>query len=187
MTGRNDQFLTVNETAQRLRVSATTIRNWAADGRLTEHRTAGGHRRFRAQDVEQLARTLLPHRTPRVLVIDDDPAIRYVIREGLQAAGIEVTEAGSGLIGLDSMDEEPPSVVILDIMMPGLDGFQVMRFLERYNVRVPVLACSALGTRAAERARELGASDFLSKPFELHELVVKTHALMRDADERSLT
>ena len=184
MTGREDKFLTVNETAQRLRVSATTVRNWAADGRLAEHRTAGGHRRFRADDVDELARTVLPQRTPRVLVVDDDPSIRYVIREGLQAAGVEVTEAGSGLIGLDSVDEEPPSMVILDIMMPGLDGFQVMRFLERYNVQIPVLACSALGHRAAERARELGAADFLPKPFELHELVMKVHALMRDPSER---
>lgn len=178
MSAHDDPYMTVNEAAQRLRVSATTIRNWAAEGRLTEQRTAGGHRRFRAHDVELLAQSLAPHRTPQVLIIDDDPAIRFVVREGLQAAGFDVVEAGSGLLGLDAVDTSPPSIVLLDIMMPGIDGFQVMRFLERYNVTVPVIAFSALGPRIEEKARELGAAAYISKPFELSDLVATIRTLV---------
>ncbi len=178
MSAQDDHYITVNETAQRLRVSATTVRNWAAEGKLAEHRTSGGHRRFRASDVEQLALTLGTHHTPQVLIIDDDPAIRFVVREGLTAAGFDVIEAGSGLLGLDAVDTTPPSIVLLDIMMPGIDGFQVMRFLERYNVTVPVIAFSALGPRIEAKARELGASAYISKPFELSELVDTIRALV---------
>ena len=96
-----DDFLTVNEAAQILRVSATTVRNWAADGKLEEHRTAGGHRRFRAAEVQKLARTVAPNAKPAVLVIDDDPAIRYVLREAFTAVGFDVSEAESGLLGLE--------------------------------------------------------------------------------------
>jgi excisionase family DNA binding protein len=183
MERSDDDFLTVNETAQRLRVSATTVRNWAAEGRLAEHRTPGGHRRFRAPEVDELARQLAPQRTPKILIIDDDPAIRFVVREGLQAAGFDVAEAGSGLLGLDALDEEPPSVVLLDIMMPGIDGFQVMRYLEQYNVTVPVIAFSALGPRVSDKAHELGAVDFISKPFELRDLILRIRSALEAAQQ----
>lgn len=173
-----DDFLTVNEAAQILRVSATTVRNWAADGRLEEHRTAGGHRRFRASEVEKLARSVAPNAKPTVLVIDDDPAIRYVLREAFSAVGFDVAEAESGLLGLDSLDQKPPALVLLDIMMPGIDGFQVMKYLAQFGVKVPVLAMSALGPRVEERARELGADGFIAKPFDIRELVVTSRRVI---------
>ncbi|MCW2927760.1 MAG: DNA-binding response regulator [Thermoleophilia bacterium] len=178
MSHSSDEFLTVNEAAQILGVSATTVRNWAADGRLDEHRTAGGHRRFRAGEVQKLARTMQPNAKPAVLVIDDDPAIRFVLREAFTAVGFDVTEAESGLLGLDSLDQQPPALVLLDIMMPGLDGFQVMKYLAQFGVTVPVLAMSALGPRVEERARELGADAFIAKPFDLRELVVTSRRLI---------
>ena len=178
MPHSNDEFLTVNEAAQILRVSATTVRNWAADGRLEEQRTAGGHRRFRASEVQRLARTVMPNAKPAVLVIDDDPSIRYVLREAFTAVGFDVAEAESGLLGLDSLDQSPPSLVLLDIMMPGIDGFQVMKYLSQFGVKVPVLAMSALGPRVEERARELGADGFIAKPFDIRELVVTSRRLI---------
>lgn len=181
MSVPEDEFLTVNETARRLRVSATTVRNWAAEGRLEEHRTSGGHRRFRALDVAALAQNIAPHERLKVLVIDDDPAIRFVIREGFLSAGIDVIEAGSGLLGLDALDQEPPALVLLDIMMPGLDGFQVLRYLEQYNVKVPILALSALGPRVADKAKSMGADDFMSKPFDLPDLLLRSRQLIDSA------
>ena len=178
MSNTPEDFLTVNETARRLRVSATTVRNWAAEGKLDEHRTLGGHRRFRVADVDRLARAIVPREKQKVLIIDDDPAIRFVLREGFTSVGFDVVEASSGLLGLDAVDHEPPSLVLLDIMMPGLDGFQVMKYLEQYDVRVPVMVLSALGPRVEDRAREMGADDFMSKPFDLRDLVLRSRALI---------
>lgn len=173
-----EEFLSVNEAAQLLGVSATTVRNWASDGRLEELRTAGGHRRFRAAEVRELAREVLPTTRPTVLVVDDDESIRYVIREAFQSVGFTVVEAESGLLGLDSLDEQAPSVVLLDIMMPGIDGFQVMKYLAQFGVKVPVLAMSALGPRVEERARELGADGFIAKPFDIRELVLTSRRVI---------
>ena len=176
-----DDYLTVNQAAGILKVSATTVRNWAAEGRLTEHRTLGGHRRFRAADVERLARATVPQERRKILVIDDDAAIRFVIRESFTSVGFDVIEAESGLLGLDALDQSPPALILLDIMMPGLDGFQVMKYLEQYDVQVPVLALSALGPRVEDRAKELGANDFLSKPFDIRELVLRSRKLIEAA------
>lgn len=173
-----DDFLTVNEAARMLKVSATTIRNWAAEGRIQEHRTLGGHRRFRVADIERLARAIVPQERLKVLVIDDDPAIRFVVREAFTSVGFDVIEAGSGLLGLDALDNDPPSLILLDIMMPGLDGLQVMRYLDQYGVKVPVLAFSALGERVADKAKEMGAHDFIAKPFDVRELVLRSRRLI---------
>ncbi|MCW2923319.1 MAG: rpaB, two-component system, OmpR family, response regulator RpaB [Thermoleophilia bacterium] len=182
-----DDFLTVNEAAQILRVSATTVRNWAADGRLQEQRTAGGHRRFRRGDVQQLARTMQPNSRPTVLVIDDDASIRFVLREAFRAVGFEVVEAESGLLGLDALDQQPPALVLLDIMMPGIDGFGVMKYLAQFGVKVPVLAMSALGPRVEERAIELGADAFVAKPFDIRGLVVTSRRLIEQRAKAATT
>jgi two-component system, response regulator, stage 0 sporulation protein F len=181
-----DDFLTVNEAAKILRVSATTVRNWAADGRLTEQRTAGGHRRFRAGEVHRLARSVMPNSRPSVLVIDDDAAIRYVLREAFSAVGFEVQEAESGLLGLDALDQSPPAIVLLDIMMPGIDGFQVMKYLSQFGVKVPILAMSALGPRVEERARELGADAFIAKPFDIRDMVLTSRRLIEQHVSRKI-
>lgn len=178
MTHGPEDFITVNDAARILRVSATTVRNWAADGRLDEHRTAGGHRRFRVSEVQRLARSVVPLTKPVVLVIDDDEAIRFVLREAFRSVGFDVDEAESGLLGLDTLDQRPPSLVLLDIMMPGIDGFQVMKYFQQFGVKVPVLAMSALGARVEGRARELGADEFISKPFDIRDLVVRSRALI---------
>ena len=184
MREEDDEFLTVAEAARRLQVSPTTVRNWAADGRLPEHRTLGGHRRFRARDVDELVRDTLPSRRRTVLVVDDDPAIRFVVREAFNAMEFEVVEAGSGLLGLDALDESPPSLILLDIMMPSVDGFQVMKYLDQHGVDVPVLAFSAAGETVAERARRLGADDFIEKPFDLRDLLNRATALIEAAEAR---
>ena len=173
-----DDLISVTEAAQLLRVSATTVRNWSAEGRLDEHRTLGGHRRFRFADVERLARLVAPQRRSRVLVIDDDATIRFIVREAFTSVGFEVVEAGSALLGLDALDDDAPALVLLDIMMPGLDGFQVLKYLEQFQVDVPVLVFSALGNSVAAKAAEFGADDFVAKPFDVRELVVRCRRLI---------
>ena len=180
--------MTVGEVAAELGVSQTTVRNWAAQGRLTEERTSGGHRRFGRSEVEQLGRGLAPSRTrPSALVIDDDESIRYIVSEALGAAGFDVRQAATGLAGLGELDEDPPNIVLVDLMMPGLDGAQVLRTIRAASVNVPVLAFSALGDRVRERVLELGADSFLSKPFAVRDLVLTCRQLVELGAGRAST
>lgn len=104
----------------------------------------------------------------RVLVVDDDPSIRLLCRVNLEAAGLVVDEAADGKEALDAALEEPPDVALVDVMMPGLDGWQLaerLRASER-TANVGVVFITALtGEGARERARALGAT-YVSKPFD---------------------
>ncbi len=108
-----------------------------------------------------------------VLVIDDEYDVRLLCRLNLSQTGIEVRQAASGDDGLRSARESPPDVVVLDLMMPGLDGFEVLRRLraDARTSQVPVLVLSAM-TRDSDRAHclELGADAFMTKPFEMDAL-----------------
>jgi DNA-binding response OmpR family regulator len=102
-----------------------------------------------------------------VLVVDDDPSIRLLCRVNLEAAGLAVDEAADGREALESALASPPDVALLDVMMPGLDGWQVAAKLraseETANVSV-IFITAITGEAAEERARELGAT-YISKPF----------------------
>jgi len=114
----------------------------------------------------------------KVLVIDDDLDIRMVARMILEASGYQVIEAADGAEGLQLMRDHQPALVLLDLMMPGVDGFQ-FRALQRQEPRlsaIPVVVISG-GGGVAEKAKELGVAGYLVKPFELHHLLaaVKAH------------
>lgn len=179
MSVPGDDVMTVGEVAEELGVSQTTVRNWATQGRLTELRTEGGHRRFSRREVRELARDSGRLRgRPSVLVIDDDSSIRYIVAEALGASGIEVVEAASGLAGLSALDERNFDLVLVDLMMPGLDGAQVVRTVRGAQLDVPILAFSALGDRVRDRIVELGADAFLAKPFSIRDLIVACRSLI---------
>ena len=112
-----------------------------------------------------------------VLVVDDDPDIRDFLSMVLEAEGYRVACARDGREALDRVRRDPPDAILLDIMMPRMDGW---RFLKEHRMlsaecRCPVLAMSAAGGRYM--ARELGARDFLAKPFDLDTLFGKVAAL----------
>lgn len=106
-----------------------------------------------------------------VLVIDDDEIIRMIVRDGLIASGCTVLEAGDPETGLAHAHGAQPDVIVLDIMLPRIDGLALLERMKREGVRSSVIVFSATGTRHAERALELGADAFLPKPFELSELI----------------
>jgi len=115
----------------------------------------------------------------RVLVVDDDPHIRELVRAFLRHAGFEVDEAANGVEALAALEAERVDLVIVDVMMPELDGWELCRRLrERYDY--PVLMLTARG-EPADRLRgfELGSDDYLVKPFEPLELVARAQALLR--------
>jgi DNA-binding response OmpR family regulator len=120
--------------------------------------------------------------TQRVLVVDDEPKIRMTVRGYLEADGLEVIEAADGPSGLRTALEEAPDLVVLDVMLPGLDGFQVLRRL-RAASRVPVIMLTA---RAEEVDRLIGfttgSDDYVTKPFSPRELALRVKAVLRRTD-----
>jgi two-component system OmpR family response regulator len=116
-----------------------------------------------------------------VLVVDDDGHIREVVRFALEKAGHRVAEAADGRAALEAFERSPADVVVLDIIMPELDGLEVCRRL-RERSRVPILF---LSSRDEELDRvlglELGADDYVTKPFSPRELVARVKAMLRRA------
>jgi len=128
----------------------------------------------------------------RVLVIDDDDDIRGLVVELLQRAGLEVEQAGDGRAGLRAFHQSQPDLVLLDVSMPDLDGWQTLERIRDLS-DVPVMMLTARGAEL-ERVRGLqaGADDYMVKPFGRQELVARVQALLRRArssggDERQAT
>ncbi|WP_127587776.1 response regulator transcription factor [Paenibacillus koleovorans] len=115
----------------------------------------------------------------RLLLVDDDPHIRELVRVFLSNEGFDVIEAGDGAEALKLLETVSPDLVILDVMMPHVDGWELCREL-REHYEFPVLMLTALGeTQNKIRGFGLGADDYLVKPFEPLELVARVKALLK--------
>ena len=121
----------------------------------------------------------------RILVVDDDAAILSSLRRALLYEGYDVQTAGNGIEGLARAREAPPDLVILDVMMPGLDGIEVCRRL-RSEGEVAILMLTAReGTSDRVRGLDSGADDYLVKPFAYEELMARVRALLRRGTVRT--
>lgn len=118
----------------------------------------------------------------RILVVDDEPAVRVALSRILTGAGFEVLTAADGPQALDQVVSDPPEAVILDVLMPGMDGLEVCRKLREIDGEIPVLMLTARGA-IEDRVTGLdaGADDYLAKPFALEELLARIRALLRRA------
>ncbi|WP_256361526.1 response regulator [Methylomonas koyamae] len=117
---------------------------------------------------------------PKILVVDDTPASLKLLSELLRAEDYEVRSAIDGELALESAFDNPPDLVLLDIMMPGIDGFEVCRRLKAHPAtrQVPVIFVSTLSdTEEKVQGFQLGAVDYVSKPYQREELLarVRTH------------
>lgn len=120
-----------------------------------------------------------------ILVVDDDEKITSMLRRSLTFEGYEVSTAANGQIALQKIFEKEPHLVILDVMMPYVDGWEVCRRLREAGSQVPVLMLTAKD-EVSDRVKglDIGADDYLVKPFALEELLARTRALLRRYDER---
>jgi two-component system, OmpR family, response regulator MprA len=115
----------------------------------------------------------------KVLVVDDDPQIRETLKRQLHYEGYVVTEAGDYRGAFDAMERNPPDLVILDLMLPGMGGVEIARVIRQRN-DVPILMLTAKGTLEDKvQGLDSGADDYVVKPFEADELMARVRALMR--------
>lgn len=122
----------------------------------------------------------------KILVVDDERAVRDSLRRALELEGYEVDLAVNGADGLTRITEGQPDVVILDVLMPGVDGLEVSRRVRNSGNRVPVLMLTArdeVDDRVA--GLDAGADDYVTKPFALDELLARVRALLRRTTEES--
>jgi DNA-binding response OmpR family regulator len=118
--------------------------------------------------------------TDRILLIEDDPRLAEMVRDYLGGAGFRVTRAESGGAGLALLQREPFEAVVLDLMLPDMDGLEVCRQVRGRGTAVPILMLTARGD-AMDRVigLEMGADDYLPKPFEPRELLARLKAILR--------
>lgn len=118
---------------------------------------------------------------PTILVVDDEEPIRDFITRNLEVRGYRVAQAANGLEALAAFEREPPDLIILDVMMPGLDGFEVCRRIRQVST-LPIIVLTALGEESDKVAAfDLGADDYLTKPFGVGELLGRLKAVLRRA------
>ena len=175
-------WLTLGQAARYLGVAQSTIRKWSDDGRVRAFYTPGGHRRYRRADLDAFLERSGPGggEGPVVLIVDDDEGLREHVRIRLEAEGYTVREAGSAREGLEVLDEATPDLVLLDVMMPEVDGWEMLRRVqERHGVgTIPVVMFSGKVDTAAAEAASRGAHGFIGKPFDPQELVDQTRQLL---------
>jgi DNA-binding response OmpR family regulator len=123
----------------------------------------------------------VPGDPARILVVDDDPTVSEVVTRYLQHDGYVVETVGDGRVALDRALAEPPDLVVLDLMLPGLDGLEVCRRL-RALAPVPIVILTARGQETDRIiGLDLGADDYVAKPFSTKELVARVRAVLRRA------
>ena len=123
---------------------------------------------------------IAPGTSLRVLLVDDEPAIRRFLRLSFDAEGYQVEEAGDGKVALDILRTKAPDLLILDLGLPDLDGFEVIRQLRDLGSSIPIVVLSSrTDEKGKVQALDLGADDYVTKPFGIDELLARTRTALR--------
>src|SRR5215813_15460030 len=125
---------------------------------------------------------------PRILIVDDEPEMVRGLQDNLRFEGYQTLTAGDGARALALAASEVPDLIVLDLMMPGLSGWDVCRALRERGLDIPIIMLTARGQESDQvRGLELGADDYLTKPFSLRELLARVRAVLRRPGPRQKT
>jgi excisionase family DNA binding protein len=178
-------WLTLGQAAKYLGVAQSTIRKWSDQGRVPAFYTPGGHRRYRRRDLDTFLERSGPggsqQQGPLVMIVDDDARVREYVRVNLEMEGYSVREAASAEEGLAVLDEVSPDLILLDVMMPEVDGWEMLRRVQEHHGvgAVPVVMFSGKADEtAADEATARGAQGFLGKPFDPQQLIEHAKQLL---------
>jgi excisionase family DNA binding protein len=178
-------WLTLGQAAKYLGVAQSTIRKWSDQGRVPAFYTPGGHRRYRRPDLDSFLNRSGPggsmQQGPLVLIVDDDERVREYVRVNLEMEGYAVREAGSADEGLRVLEEVSPDLILLDVMMPEVDGWEMLRRVqEQHGVgTIPVVMFSGkVNEQSAAEATARGAQGFVGKPFDPQQLIEHAKQLL---------
>src|SRR5688500_17954975 len=178
------EWLTLGQAAKYLGVAQSTMRKWSDLGRVSAFYTPGGHRRYRRTDLDRFLDRSGPgspagasSEGPLVLIVDDDERLREYVRVNLEQEGYEVREAGSAEEGLTALGERSPDLIVLDVMMPQVDGWETLRRIQEHTGvgAIPVIMFSGkVDEQSAAEATSRGAQGFIGKPFDPRSLIEST-------------
>ena len=178
-------WLTLGQAAKYLGVAQSTIRKWSDQGRVPAFYTPGGHRRYRRPDLDNFLNRSGPggstQQGPLVLIVDDDEGVREYVRVNLEMEGYAVREAGNAEEGLGVLEDVSPDLILLDVMMPEVDGWEMLRRVqERHGVgAIPVVMFSGkVNEQSAQEATARGAQGFVGKPFDPQQLIEHAKQLL---------
>jgi excisionase family DNA binding protein len=180
------EWLTLGQAAKYIGVAQSTMRKWSDLGRVSAFYTPGGHRRYRRADLDRFLDRSGPTSTaggigtgggPLILVVDDDERLREYVRVNLEAEGYVVREAGSGEEALSVLGEQSPDLILLDVMMPQVDGWETLRRIQEHTGvgAIPVIMFSGkVDEESASEAESRGVQGFIGKPFDPRSLIEST-------------
>jgi excisionase family DNA binding protein len=180
------EWLTLGQAAKYIGVAQSTMRKWSDLGRVSAFYTPGGHRRYRRADLDRFLDRSGPTSAaagvgtgggPLILVVDDDERLREYVRVNLEAEGYVVREAGSGEEALSALGEQSPDLILLDVMMPQVDGWETLRRIQEHTGvgAIPVIMFSGqVDEGSAGDATSRGAQSFIGKPFDPRSLIEST-------------
>jgi len=189
------ETLTTGDIARLLEVNQRTVIRWLNSGRLKGFKLPGrGNNRILVSDfigfLEQNSIPLPPELRgdqvlvkPKVLLVDDEPAILRAMCRSLKPLGLELLSAGDGFHAGMLLVKHHPALIVLDLNMPGVDGFAVIRYIreELADFSIRILVVSALAGEQLNRALEMGANAVLAKPFANRELQQQVARLLESA------
>jgi excisionase family DNA binding protein len=174
-------WLTLGQAARFLGVAQSTIRKWSDQGRLPAFYTPGGHRRFQRAHLEAFVDRSRPggrRGGPLVLVVEADQRLREQLRVNLELGGYLVREAAAGPEALATINDQSPDLVLLDLVLPGLDGWELLRQLHGLHGSIPVIVFSGAPDRQSGPTGSGLPAAVRGEPFDPEELLARAKRLV---------